>query len=217
MFASDVKAVVLKNLRETETAFRVGVALDEEVWRALGRLTDEWAKSKGWTGYWDDPWERDLTVAPEDWVLSRSQKKKGDNNVYLSAFRFEAGFGDNWDRDDPNEDAFWIQRLCGVGRGEVGFRWSADYQKMGYSKTQWREVLRGQAETLVRNTKFAYEDKDGVSFFHRVRVPLDALSQALSKGMPESALDAYSDGLDAVAKAAPIFGAIMKKPGKKKR
>lgn len=198
----EIKLLVLRRMSDAEVAFRAGCELDEEVWRAFGPLTADWIDEGTWTGDYSDPTET-LKIAPRAWTRSENDETK-----YIAQFLLDAGPGDDWDRETPSIDAFWLQRLCGIGRGVVGFRWLFEYREHGFGKAEWRAFVRSYVEQLSASTGFKFEEKEG-HFFLPVKISLDELVRAYEGDAIEDALKPINVALDMLARAAPEFQKLI--------
>jgi hypothetical protein len=204
MSTDELDALIVRNLDDLDAAAkRLELDIEKRVGKVIDQIAETWARKQGWEGKFDF----DLTtlwVAPAEW---RSIEGKAEADAFLGFFELWTGFADDFDTNHEN-DYFWLTRLCGAGRGKIGFRWSYG-RSLGATKPRWKRFLQEHREHLnqVRKTAFAYEEGSGL-FFMPIRVEVEALAAAIIDNTIDEALKPFCIGLDRLLTAKPGFDAL---------
>jgi hypothetical protein len=110
MSSDDLNALIIRNLHDLDAAVnRLYHDISDTIGRTIDEMAEKWAAAHTWDGmfHWKDNY--DLWLSPSDWRAS-----KDDPTSCLVFFQFYVGDGDSFDWK-PNEDMFWLTRLCQAG------------------------------------------------------------------------------------------------------
>ena len=198
MATPELDRLIVEHLADIDAAAKRLYALQGEIFEALGAAAEDWAGKNGWLGKFDYLNE-EFWLAPADW---RTPGTEEEDNVFQAWFQMELGAGDTDSSGKPEEDFFYLTRLCRVGSGEIGFRFKQDL----ITKGQWRRRFRdlaGRAE----NTAFVVDREP--SFFLPVQLEGTKLAASLQEEAIEAALPPFEDILTRIIDAKPTFDAII--------
>jgi hypothetical protein len=206
MSTEKLDALIVRNLSDLDAAARrLRYDIQARVGKAIDEIAEAWTKKHSWDGVFG--FDKDtLKVAPRQWKVSNNQ---GDEE-WLGWFELEAGLGDDWDSDDATDslDFFWLTRLCGAGRGIVGFRWHCGTEALGTTRPKWKKFIQGQIQRINKKTDFSYEDTG--NFFRPIQVETEKLAAAVEGDAIDMALQPIRDALDRLLIAEAEFDAILK-------
>jgi len=202
MSTDELDALIVRNLSDLDAAAkRLDQDIESRIGKVIDRIAEAWAREQGWEGKFDfEP--TTLWVAPTEW---RSTEGKAAAEAFLGFFELWTGFGDNFDTKAEN-DYFWLTRLCGAGRGKIGFRWAYG-QSLGAAKPRWKKFVQPYVER-IRKTAFTYEEGSGL-FFMPIRIEVEALAAAIVDDTIEEALQPFCKALNLLLTAKPEFDALL--------
>jgi hypothetical protein len=205
-------ALIIRNLRLFEAASKLFDAeLETGIFKAVDKLTEEWAVKAKWRGKFDFV-EDTIWVAPPHWVPegepTKGVRKKVGKEEPHAHFEMWGGEGDTLG-GEASEDYWWLSRLCGVGSGELGFRWELDEGEFGIrgKKAKWKTFIRERAPAFVEKG-FKFESEQG-RFFLPVRVDPSRLAQAYESGSVEDALEPLTQALTRIEEVTPNFDKLL--------
>jgi hypothetical protein len=177
---NDLDALIIRNLADLDAAVhRLVFEIQPQVEKEINDLGEKWAAKNGWQGvfgWYDDA----LWVAPPNW-------DSGEDG-WRGKFFLDGGDGDTFGekRWEPEEDMFWLTRLCRKGRGQMGFRWYFD-KGLAITPSRWKAFLRANPifkESIAREG-FVAEDKGW--FFLKFEVDPDKLATSIQEGDVQAA------------------------------
>jgi hypothetical protein len=166
--------------------------------KVINEVTERWAKQNKWVGEFDW-WDEELWIAPLDWGRSADE--------WLCRFFLDGGAGDEW-RDVPEEDSFWLTRLCQKGRGVLGFRWWYS-EGLGATKSAWRKFIRDQIKYVEAIGRRGFVVEDSGLFFVELKVDANKLADAIQEENFETAFKPLQAVLDQLVAAKPQFDALL--------
>lgn len=199
MATPELDGLIVEHLADLDRATARIEGLQSEIFTAIGKRAENWARKQGWAadfiypkGGWSD-WE--AWVAPQEW---RTADTADDVDAW---FELRVGPGDT-EEGIEGEDWYYLTRLCGVGVGQMGLMFKSDIAK----KNQWKKAFPHVAE-LVAGTGFvASADR---SLFLPFRIDPADLAVALREEDPDAALDPFEAALDTLLKAKPAFDRVI--------
>jgi predicted RNase H-like HicB family nuclease len=196
-------ALIVRHLSDIDTAAkRLSYSLEAQVGKAIDGIVEAWAEKNGWNGTfeWD---QNELSVVPPEW---KYRENGADEDSRSAWFYLYAGQGDDFDSTN-DLDYFWLTRLCGSGRGELGFWWEYEKGSIAPKGRKWKQFVRPYIER-ARETGFTYDEESGL-FFIPVRVEPEFLAQAIENESIEDALQPIEMALEACIAAKPVFDEIL--------
>jgi hypothetical protein len=206
-------ALIIRNLRLFESASKLfNIEIETGIFKAIDELTEGWAAKTKWRGSFDFV-EDTIWIAPPHWVpLSEPTKgvrKKVVKEEPYARFELFGGEGDTLSAE-ATEDYWWLSRLCGVGSGEMGFRWQPDEGDLGIrgKKARWKTFIRERAPASVEKG-FKFEPDQG-RFFLPVRVDPSRLAQAYESGSVEDGLEPITQALTRIEEVVPHFDNLLR-------
>ncbi len=203
MSSAQMDALIVRHLADIDTAAkRIIHNVQVEVGKALDEVAEEWADAQGWTGVfeWD---ENELALYPPEW----GYKEPGSEDTSRSAyFYLYAGQGDDFG-ETSDLDQFWLTRLTGSGRGQLGFWWEYEKGVVAPRGKRWKQFVRSYIERL-QGKGFTYDEESGL-FFLPVRVDREALALAIENETIEDALEPLKKALDLCLGAKAIFDEML--------
>jgi hypothetical protein len=197
MSSPELEKLLVEHLSDMDSAAKQITMLQIKVFRELGELVERWTTKTTWSGKFDYM-EDELWLAPEDW---RSPGTDKDEHRFQAWFQMEVGAGDT-ESEKPEEDFFYLTRLCGQGTGQVGFRFRQDITTKG----RWRKSFKDLAGSLS-TTAFLVDAEP--SFFLPVRLDSAELAGALLEQDIERALRPMDTVLEQLIAAKPAFDTIV--------
>lgn len=169
MESNQIDKLLIENIADMDEGAQRLDALSVNIAESMDDIVQDWAEKNEWmaTTAWNET--DDLSVAPKNWVPS--------DDEWLAWFGLDTGKGEEGDE----WHYFWLARLCGVGRGEYGFRFFQDE----YGRVPWKKFIRELAPPS--NSKFNIDDEP--SLFMPIKVDKDALAKAAEDGDFRQALE----------------------------
>ncbi len=195
MLSHDLDVLVVEHLADLDDAAKRLQKLEPRLWRGIDELARDAADKNAWIGKFDFCDKEDLWLAPASWKQPKDGKRRG-------FFSFEFGPGDTG-YGTGDEDYFYLTRLCGLGRGQLGFRFKSDV--LG---TKLRNLAR-ESGTILRNTPFS-PDENGWPFM-QVQVPHKLLVDAIAADEFETALEPVADRINAMIGSQRAFETFLDK------
>ncbi len=182
--------MLIEHLADLDDGVRRFEFLQLRIATAIDELIDEWLIGKEWRRD-ENTWKDDLalSVGRTDW---RNEEKD-----WLAWFDFDYGAGDDGEWSEQ-KDYFWLTRLCGVGRGQMGFRFAQEE----FGKTPWKRYLNENRDRLAVPS-FIYEQER--SFFLPVKVDKDLLAKGAEEEDFSEALQPIKEALDHIYEVSPRF------------
>ena len=197
MSATDIDILLIKHLADIDDGAKRMKVLEAKIASEMDAICNQWAKSKRWVNWssWNDD---ELSVTPRKWVNG----DPNDEDNWNAGFSLDYGYNDTG-KGVGEEDCFWLTRLCGAGRGKIGFRF---WQKV-VPKSGWKPVARKHAPKL---SKSHFILDEGTNFFFPVRVDSAALGEAVADGRIEEGLQTFEAALDHLVACHRMFDSIMR-------
>jgi len=192
MISNELDEMLVRKLADLDDAARRLDAISTKIGDAMDGLASEWAREHGWQkteGNWND--DDDLSLAPIEW----------GRVDWISWFEFHYGQGDDG-LPGPNQDYFWLTRLCGEGEGMTGFR----FVQEEVPKVAWKKFLKAKGNPLS-SLGFILDDRP--SLYLPVRISVDELAIAVREERIEDALTPLREALDVLHRAKPEFDKLI--------
>jgi hypothetical protein len=200
MSSPDLDGLIIDHLCDIDASVKRLVELQGEVFQAVMDEAAEWARKSGWAGKFDYLGEEGCWLAPPDWRVPGSMQEDDDFSAY---FQMELGAGDT-DNEEPNEDHFYLTRLCGEGVGQIGFRFR---QSVLTSKVKWKRCLKDQVELVTGKTAFLIDTEP--SFFLAVKLDTKQLAFAVRDEDINVALDPFRKALEQLDASKKTFDKVL--------
>jgi hypothetical protein len=178
MASPELDKLIVEHLGDIDAAVKRLDALEKEIFGEIDAAAASWAEKKGWVGKFDYIAD-ELWLAPPEWRTLGEE----DDEDFQARFQMELGTGDTAE-GRPEEDYFYITRLCRLGSGEIGFRFK---QKI-ITKGQWRKRFKDLTR-LAEKTAFVVDTEP--SFFLPVRLEGTKLAVKFAGG-------SYRGGTDTI-------------------
>jgi hypothetical protein len=195
----ELDALVIRNLDYIDAAaYRLYQEIEPRICKVINDITKKWADTKSWSGEFDW-WKGELWVAPADWQT---------DDGWLARFFLDGGPEDEFDYL-PEEDMFWLTRLCQKGQGRLGFRWNHSVG-LGATNSKWKRFIRNHADCVEAIGKKSFEAEDSGLFFTEVKVDASKLAEAVQEGSFETALQPLQAALDRLGASKTQFDTLLK-------
>ena len=195
----------LKTFNESVVYFEQ--TLQPALLKAIQDCVEDFCSSgSGWHGHFDFPEEFDCRLAPLHWLI-----EQGEEEVSFQKQTHKATFEIDYIEDN---DDYWLALFCGVGTagGEAGFMFDCDVKVFG-GKHAWRRCVRQATSQLDQLAKLGFKDLGDENFFLPVRLNTDALASTWEESgkfdKDDDCFQPVRDALECIAKAAPVFDALM--------
>lgn len=190
MDSAELDRLLIEHLGDLDDGAKRLEMLQNTVAEAVDDLVEEWTKTKGWLKG-DETWQthKDVSVALRHWLTEKDE--------WLAWFQFDFGEGDDGEWSEE-KDYFWLTRLCGVGRGQMGFR----FVQKEFGKVPWKRFLNENRDRLAI-PRFIHDDLP--SFFLPVRIDKDVLAKGAENGDFSEALQPITEALDYIYEVSPRF------------
>ena len=199
----ELDALVIRNLDNLDAAaHRLFHEIEPRVRKVINEITEKWAKANNWSGEFDW-WEKELWIAPTNWQT---------DDGWLGRFFLDGGPEEEF-KDLPEEDVFWLTRLCQKGRGVLGFRWHHS-DGLGATNSKWKRFIRNQAACVGAIGKKGFVPEDSGLFFTEIKVDASKLADAVQEGNFESALQPLQAALDKLGATKSQFDTLLKRAEK---
>jgi hypothetical protein len=196
MTSPELEKLLVEHLSDIDSAVKQTKILERRVFSEIDEMIKAWAARTTWSGTFDYIDDK-LWLAPDDW-RSSDETDKGDFQAW---FELDVAAGDT-SSDAPEEDCFYLTRLCGRGTGQVGFRFRQEIA----SKGRWRKGFKDRVG-LVAATAFLPDAEP--SFFLPMRLDSAELAEALLEQDIERALKPVERVLEQLVVAKPAFNRII--------
>ena len=191
-------AVIVRNLDQLNSAAnRLSFEIEPRIKKVIDEIAEKWAKTNAWSGEFDW-WKGNLWFAPDNW--------KSDEE-WLGQFHLDGGPDDEF-ASVPDEDVFWLTRLCQKGRGVLGFRWWYG-DGLGTTKNKWKKFIRDHADCVEAIGKQGFVVEDSGLFFTEVKVDAEKLADAIQEDSIETVLQPLHDALDQILAAKSQFDTLI--------
>jgi len=190
VFSNELDRLIIEHIADLDEGAKRLQLLQTKVAEAIDTLVQDWAEDKGWIagdGTWND--DGDAGVCPPSW--------RPDGETWLAWFNLEYAGSDDGDWSEE-KDYYWLTRLCGEGRGQVGFRF---YQEE-FGKTPWKKFLSQKAE-VVSGTRFVMDDLP--SLFLPFKIDKQTLAGAVENETIRDALAPMTEALDHIQSNWALF------------
>ncbi|AKI02675.1 hypothetical protein IMCC20628_03995 [Hoeflea sp. IMCC20628] len=187
--------MLIEHLADLDDGARRLDILQDKIAEAIDDLVKEWTTAKGWkTG--DETWKDDwgATVALPRWYTEEEN--------WLAWFALDFASGDDGESGEE-KDYFWLTRLCGEGRGKMGFR----FVQTEFGRAPWKKFLKEIADRFA-DTQFILDDVP--SFFLPLKVDKDLLAKGAAEEDFTEALQPITEALDYICKVSPRFEQIRR-------
>ena len=195
----------LKTFNESVVYFEQ--TLQPALLKAIQDCVEDFCSSgSGWHGHFDFPEESDCRLAPLHWLI-----EQGEEEVSFQKQTHKATFEIDYIEDN---DDYWLALFCGVGTagGEAGFMFDCDGKAFG-GKNAWKRCVRQATSQLDQLAKLGFKDLGDENFFLPVRLNTDALASTWEESgkfdKDDDCFQPVRDALECIAKAAPVFDALM--------
>lgn len=195
----------LKTFNESVVYFEQ--TLQPALLKAIQDCVEDFCSSgSGWHGHFDFPEEFDCRMAPLHWLI-----EQGEEEVSFQKQTHKAIFKIHYIEDN---DDYWPALFCGVGTagGEAGFMFDCDGKAFG-GKNAWKRCVRQATSQLDQLAKLGFKDLGDGNFFLPVRLNTDALASTWEESgkfdKDDDCFQPVRDALECIAKAAPVFDALM--------
>ena len=195
----------LKTFNESVVYFEQ--TLQPALLKAIQDCVEDFCSSgSGWHGHFDFPEESDCRLAPLHWLI-----EQGEEEVSFQKQTHKAIFKIHCIEDN---DDYWPALFCGVGTagGEAGFMFDCDGKAFG-GKNAWKRCVRQATSQLDQLAKLGFKDLGDGNFFLPVRLNTDALASTWEESgkfdKDDDCFQPVRDALECIAKAAPVFDALM--------
>lgn len=195
----------LKTFNESVVYFEQ--TLQPALLKAIQDCVEDFCSSgSGWHGHFDFPEEFECRLAPLHWLI-----EQGEEEVSFQKQTHKTIFEINYIED--NHD-YWPALFCGVGTagGQAGFMFDCDGKAFG-GKNAWKRCVRQATSQLDQLAKLGFKDLGDGNFFLPVRLNTDALASTWEESgkfdKDDDCFQPVRDALECIAKAAPVFDALM--------
>ena len=199
--AYEIDTLIVKHLADIDATAKRLHALESEIFSVIDKKATDWARQADWTGEFDYLGKVGLWLAPNDWKTPGINKTDIPSRAWFS---LTWGAGDSGRPGTQGEDYFCLTRLCGVGSGEIGFRFV--FRKDLISWKQWKSHL-GSVTGLVEKTAFLPDSEN--SFFLPFRIEATKLAESLEEESLEEALGPFEAALAQLAEAKAAFDRLI--------
>ncbi|HEY1933475.1 MAG TPA: hypothetical protein VGG99_15795 [Acetobacteraceae bacterium] len=197
MAVSELDKLIVEHLADIDAAVKRLEALQAEVFGALDSAATDWARKNGWAGKFDYL-ESGLWFAPPEWRVSGTEE---DEMKFQARFEMEVGAGDSQSYK-PEEDYFYLTRLCRAGSGQIGFRFKQELITKGQWKRRFKELTY-----LAEKTAFVADSVP--SFFLPFQVEGAKLAESIQEEAVEMALTHFENTLTQIIEARSEFDAVV--------
>ena len=198
----------LKTFNESVVYFEQ--TLQPALLKAIQDCVEDFCSSgSDWHGHFDLENE-DWQLAPLDWLIEHEEETDEEEVSFLKQTH-KAIFEINYIEDN---DDYWSALFCGVGTagGEAGFMFDCDGKAFG-GKNAWKRCVRQATSQLDQLAKLGFKDLGDGNFFLPVRLNTDALASTWEESgkfdKDDDCFQPVRDALECIAKAAPVFDALM--------
>jgi hypothetical protein len=198
MSSPELDQLLIEHLSDIDAATKQMHSLQSRVFQAVGEVAQEWADAERWVGKFDYI-QHGLWLAPEAWRAPDSDLKKDEFEAF---FEMDVGEGDTHG-DQPNEDVFYLTRLCGRGGGMICLR----FKQRIAGRLRWRKSFQENSKILSATGFLA---DSGPSFFLPVQIDSTALARALLDDDIESAMAPFKAALEHLKESRPLFDTIIR-------
>lgn len=201
MPSPELDGLIIDHLFDIDASVKRLVELQREIFQVMMDKTRDWAEKEDWLGSYDYI-EGGCWVAPHNWRMPDAEPdREPDREDFKAFFEMELGAGDT-EEGKPDEDHFYLTRLCGAGSGQIGFRFM---QRM-MRKVAWKNRLRDQAPTISRT---AFLTDIVPSFFLPFRVDATELAAAARQEEIEDALTPFVRALQQLVDSKLAFDKVL--------
>jgi hypothetical protein len=205
MSTEKLDSLIVRNLSDLDAAaMRLQYDIQARIGKEIDVMAESWAEEHSWEGKFN--FDKDeLRIAPREWKLPDAKS----DDPWLGWFSLQPSLGDDWDSEDSKEflDYFWLTRLCGAGRGMIGFRWHYGVG-VGAPKLKWKKFAQAHVQRIGK-AGFTYEESG--LFFKPVRVETEKVAAAVGEEIAvEVALAPVREALGQLLVAKPEFDAMLK-------
>jgi len=197
MAVPELDKLIVEHLADIDAAAKRLSALDFEIFHALDSVAKDWATKTGWSGNFDYM-KTGLWLAPPEWRVPGTEK---DEKKFQARIEMEVGAGDT-QNCEPEEDYFYLTRLCRAGSGEIGFRFKQEL----ITKGQWRRRFK-ELTYLVAKTAFVADSEP--SFFLPFQIEGAKLAESIQEEAIEAALTPFENTLAQIVEARSAFDAVI--------
>ena len=195
----------LKTFNESVVYFEQ--TLQPALLKAIQDCVEDFCSSgSGWHGHFDFPEEFDCRLAPLHWLIEQGEEEVSfQKQTHKAIFKINS-IEDNYD--------YWSALFCGVGTacGEAGFMFDCDGKAFG-GKNAWKKCVRKATSQLDQLAKLGFKNQGNGNFFLPVRLNTDALASTWEESgkfdKDDDCFQPVRDALECIAKAAPVFDALM--------
>jgi hypothetical protein len=197
---NELDALIVSNLGDLDAAaHRLQFEIQTHVASAMEQLATEWLAKNEWKGVCD--WSGEgIWVAPADW-------ESGEDG-WLAKFYLDYGEGDTGGIK-PEEDIFWLTRLCHKSRGQCGFRWYND-DGLAMTRPQWKAFLKTNSKVTEDISKKGFAAENTGYFFKTFEVDSEKLAASIKTGDIQDALTPMQKVLDLLAESKSAFDDLLK-------
>lgn len=202
----------LKTFNESVVYFEQ--TLQPALLKAIQDCVEDFCSSgSGWHGHFDFPEESDCRLAPLHWLIEQDEEETDEEEVSFQKQIHKATFEINCIEDNNDYD-YWTALFCGVGTagGEAGFMFDCDGKAFG-GKNAWKRCVRQATSQLDQLAKLGFKNQGNGNFFLPVRLNTDALASTWEESgkfdKDDDCFQPVRDALECIAKAAPVFDALM--------
>lgn len=195
----------LKTFNESVVYFEQ--TLQPALLKAIQDCVEDFCSSgSDWHGHFDFPKEDDCCLAPLHWLIEQGEEEVSFQKQTHKAIIYI-------DCSEDNDD-HWSALFCGVGTagGEAGFMFDCDGKAFG-GKNAWKKCVRQATSQLDQLAKLGFKNQGNGNFFLPVRLNTDALASTWEESgkfdKDDDCFQPVRDALECIAKAAPVFDALM--------
>ncbi len=200
---NELDALIVSNLGDLDAAaHRLWHEIQPHVASEMDKLAKEWVAKNQWKGICD--WsESGLWVAPPNW--------ESDEDGWLGKFHLLYGEGDTGGDPTfkPEEDIFWLTRLCHKSRGQLGFRWCYD-GGLAMRPARWKAFLRANPKITEDIAKKGFAVESTGYCFKTFEVDSEILAASIKTGDIQDALTPMQKVLDLLAESKSEFDDMLK-------
>ncbi|MEN3976273.1 hypothetical protein [Emcibacter sp. SYSU 3D8] len=198
-----LNTLIVRHLADIDGAAKhLYEVVEEQIGNAIGDVVKDWAKGLDLKGEFDYP-DGVLWFGPAEWQVSDAKREE-----WYFYWEFGPGEDDSFEQPGEGKDFFWLTRLCGQGRGTLGFRLHCNYQFFQQGAKAWRSFMAEQAWRF-RERGFNFEQGRG-QLFLPVHVDPESLAKTFEEsGQVVDALDPIVAALSTIYDARQSFDQLL--------
>ncbi len=190
--------LIIENIAMLEEANRLLQGeLSKNVFAAIDKTIQTWAKKMDWDGAFEFWTEKDFYFGPKQWQPSSEQSED-----WIGWFSIDAV---NPDKEE------WLTTLLAARQGEIGFKFTVDYVLFpNVGKRAWRAFASQQnhEHPEIEKAGFQFDPREG-SWFLPWKIDAKRLAQAYVDDAIEDALGPLREALERIKDVDPTLATLV--------